>query len=148
MRIDKFDGTEYAFLSNFYEHRFVWMHIHYPTAEHAFQTAKTLDIHERAKIRTAKTPAEAKRLGRKCSMRADWDSTKIYIMDMILEAKFRDPDLRAKLLETKNAILIEGNQWHDNYWGDCYCSNCKDIHGKNHLGRALMNLRNELQLEK
>jgi predicted NAD-dependent protein-ADP-ribosyltransferase YbiA (DUF1768 family) len=51
------------------------------------------------------------------------------------------PDLRQKLITTKGKTLIEGNFWHDNTWGDCYCENCKDTKGKNLLGRSLMALR-------
>lgn len=141
MRIDRFDGTEYAFLSNFYEHPFVWNHTRYPTAEHAFQAAKTKDTIQQLKITTAKTPAEAKRLGRKCSLRSDWESIKLYTMNVIIDAKFRDPALRKQLLETQDAFLVEGNDWHDNYWGDCFCSRCEKVVGENQLGRCLMMLR-------
>jgi hypothetical protein len=50
-----------------------------------------------------------------------------------------------KLLETKNAELIEGNIWHDNFWGSCECSRCNHKPGKNMLGRLLMEYRAEIQ---
>jgi predicted NAD-dependent protein-ADP-ribosyltransferase YbiA (DUF1768 family) len=61
-----------------------------------------------------------------------------------LRLKFQDPKLRAMLLATGNEELIEGNTWHDNTWGDCSCDACKDIEGKNMLGKLLMKVRDEL----
>ena len=65
-------------------------------------------------------------------------------------AKFRqNRDARQILLSTNDAILIEGNTWHDNTWGDCSCGDrpeCKKP-GLNLLGKALMLVRKELQDE-
>lgn len=69
--IDSFRG-EYAFLSNFYHAPFIVKGIRVDTVEHAFQACKTLDKTEQKKILSAKTPGEAKRLGRKCTLRKDW----------------------------------------------------------------------------
>ena len=54
-----------------------------------------------------------------------------------LRAKFADEQLRALLLSTGDARLVENNK-HDSYWG------IGDGHGANHLGRLLMKLRAEL----
>ena len=44
-KIDSFSG-EYDFLSNFYSQEITYDGIKYPTNEHAFQAAKTLDLVE------------------------------------------------------------------------------------------------------
>ena len=41
-------------------------------------------------------------------------------------------------------MLIEGNYWHDNYWGNCLCPKCKEIEGQNQLGKILMKVRSTL----
>lgn len=71
-KIDSFTG-EYRFLSNFYPAEIELDGEVYQTLEAAFQARKTLDPGERAKIRTAKTPGEAKRLGRRVTLVPDWE---------------------------------------------------------------------------
>ena len=133
---------EYEFLSNFYPSPFTVDGIYYPTVEHYFQAMKTLNIGKRKEIAVASTPGRAKRLGRTVELRPDWEEVKIDVMRNGLAYKFaHHPDLRQKLITTKGKTLIEGNFWHDNTWGDCYCENCKDTKGKNLLGRSLMALR-------
>lgn len=63
-------------------------------------------------------------------------------MQELLEEKFKNPVLQAKLLAVKGEI-VEHNQWHDNFWGSCTCPKCGNK-GNNALGKMLMNLRNEL----
>ncbi len=70
-RIGRFRG-EFAYPSNFHRHPSDCCDHTVPTAEHAFQTAKTRDGRERDRIRAAPTPAQAKRLGRRAE-RADYD---------------------------------------------------------------------------
>ena len=142
--IAEFDG-EYAFLSNFYPSIFTHDGIEYPTVEHFFQAAKTLDIKEKKAIAAAATPGQAKRMGRKVQLRSDWEKVKEYYMELGLRLKFENPSLRQKLLETGGNELIEGNSWHDNEWGSCYCARCQNIAGKNKLGKLLMKLREELR---
>ena len=136
---------EYAFLSNFYPSPFSHDGIEYPTVEHFFQGAKTLDIKERKAIAAAETPGLAKRMGRSVQLRSDWEKVKAYYMELGLRLKFTDKDLAEKLLATGDEELIEGNWWHDNTWGSCYCAKCSRIAGRNMLGMLLMELRKELQ---
>lgn len=65
-------------------------------------------------------------------------------MLVVLEAKFSDPALRAALLSTGAALLLEHNpeNGRDVFWSD----DC-DGSGANHLGRALMFLRRRLARE-
>jgi len=66
---------------------------------------------------------------------------------MIVKLKFaQNPDLRKKLLATGTEELVEGNTWHDNYWGDCSCPECKNIKGRNQLGITLMRVRKEMTI--
>lgn len=141
-RIDKFEG-EYAFLSNFYPTTIKWEGETYPTLEHAFQAAKTYDSQERQSLRQAHSPGKAKQLGRQVTLRPDWEKVKTDIMRTLLLQKFQIPTLRTSLLATGNAQLIEGNNWHDKFWGACFCAKCGG--GKNVLGKLLMEVRAILQ---
>lgn len=142
-KINKFDG-QYAFLSNFYDSMICHEYIFYPTVEHYFQAMKSTDLKIRKWIADAPTPGEAKRRGRAIQLRPDWEEVKEQVMLDGLRLKFKIPALREMLLETRSSELIEGNYWHDNTWGNCSCDKCKDIEGKNMLGKLLMKVRSEL----
>ena len=144
--IDFFDG-EYAFLSNFYNASCIFEEKLYPTVEHAFQAAKSLDHAERDWIAAAGSPGLAKRLGRRINLRSDWEKIKFDVMEECLRSKFADPVLKQKLLATGDEELVEGNYWHDNTYGNCSCERCKDIIGRNMLGNILMKLRTEFMEE-
>lgn len=135
--IDHFAG-EYDFLSNFYPCVVTFEGVDYPTVEHAYQAAKTLNPIERKLIGAAKTPGQAKRLAKKCSRRDNWDVIKLPVMRNLLEQKFNYYSLRQKLVATGSATLIEGNWWNDTFWGVCKGE------GQNYLGRMLMAIRDEL----
>lgn len=143
--IDSFSG-EWAFLSNFAACRLKYDGKVFPTSEHAYQAMKTLDPIEYRAIGTAPTAGEAKRLGRKATLRPDWENIKFDVMLDILRIKFGDPWMRAHLMETDDAILVEGNSWHDQIYGDCGCGrrSCA-FPGKNMLGKLLMQVRTEIQ---
>ena len=142
--IDKFDG-KYDFLSNFYEREFTMDGITYKTAEHAFQSVKAKDAKEAQKVREAATPGKAKRLGRKVTLIDHWNELRVDYMTDIIRSKFgSDLEMQRKLRDTEDAILIEGNYWHDNFWGSCSCEKCRDIPGQNHLGEILMSVRKDL----
>ena len=75
-------------------------------------------------------------------MREDWPQIRTMIMAELVRRKFtQHEDLQKKLLNTGDLILIEGNTWDDNIWGDCVCPECRDILGENLLGKILMGLR-------
>ena len=138
--INSFSGA-YAFLSNLEPSPIYYDVFSYPTVEHAFQAAKTLDMTERKTNFTKKqTPRQAKRNGRKINLRPDWEDVKVPIMYELLLLKFTThPELASKLLATYPAILIEGNYGHDTFWGIC------DGVGLNMLGILLMNVRDTLR---
>lgn len=139
--ISSFTG-DYRFLSNFYPAQ-VEMDGHlYPSTEHAYQAAKTLDNKERQPFHSHPLPTagEAKKMGKKLSLRPDWETAKFQVMEDLLRQKFAIPELKEKLLQTGDALLVEGNTWGDSIWG---VDSRKG--GQNHLGKLLMKIRNELK---
>ena len=64
-------------------------------------------------------------------------------MEEIIRCKFtQNLDLKKKLLETEDSLLIETNNWNDTYWGVCRNK------GQNNLGKILMKIRDEIKKEK
>lgn len=141
--INKFD-SKYDFLSNFYPSPISDGNVTFPTVEHYFQAAKTADMDSYLKIAEAKSPGDAKRFGRQCELRLDWEDIKEQVMLDALRKKFTIPHLRQALLNTGYELLEEGNTWHDNYWGNCHCPKCEKIIGQNKLGKLLMQIRKEI----
>ena len=146
--IIKFRG-EHSFLSNFHLAPINWEGHRFPTAEHAFQYAKAIYANApkvAEQIAQVGSPADAKRLGKPLNTvlsHSYWNVDKIDTMKHILQVKFNPDDrasLHQKLWETGNAPLIEGNYWHDNFWGVCWCDHCPGD-GVNHLGFLLMEIR-------
>ena len=150
-----FFDKEYAFLSNFFESPIEFKTVDgkkmiAPTVEHAFQAEKAMFAVEQETIINADTPGKAKRLGRHCLLRPDWEDAKDNVMLEFVRRKFQIPELRDKLLATGTANLVEGNNWHDNYWGICVCEKCVNnpvVDGKNKLGSILMRVRDEIREE-
>lgn len=146
--IAEFQG-DYRFLSNFYPAVVEFEGITYPTVEHAYQSAKTLDMAERKRIAACATPAEAKRAGRALAgvgkQRADWEQVKFDVMEQCVRYKFTHHDeLKQKLLATGDATLEEGNNWDDRIWG---ISPPGSGQGDNRLGKTLMKVRDELRAD-
>lgn len=126
---------DFRFLSNFYPAIVIYEGRAYPTLEHAYQAAKTLDEEERKKICYAKTPKDAKALGYKVKLRPDWDKVRVCIMRELLEKKFSLDEFKRALQMTKGMKLIKRNNWGDVVWGVC------NGVGENLLGRLLMEIR-------
>ena len=139
--INKFEG-KYRFLSNFYEHPVTVDRLTYRNSEAAFHAGKTIYKEQFTNL----SASDAKKLGRRINMRYDWDEVKDLWMFHVLMCKFSDNELRQKLMDTGDEELVEGNTWHDNYWGSCTCQTCKNL-GKNKLGHLLMIVRSELEKE-
>lgn len=135
---------KYFWLSNFYSSPIKYEGMDFPSVEAAFQAAKTIDRTKRLSF-CAVNPSTAKRLGRRLDLRPDWEEIKDQVMLDCLRNKFAAGTSLARLLmDTGKEELVEGNLWHDNYWGDCKCYRCEDIKGKNKLGQLLMQVRDEL----
>lgn len=139
--IDRFTGSN-RFLSNFWSVAIAFEGQTYRTVEHAYQAAKTHDEDERRRIRNEPDATGAKRRGKNVDLRLDWDLVKIDVMRELLRQKFGTEPLRSRLLRTGRAKLVEGNWWGDQFWGVC------DGKGENHLGRLLMEIREELRAQK
>lgn len=136
--ISSFQGAN-RFLSNFWPCEIVYDGITFGSTEGAYQAAKTFNYDERKKIALMK-PGEAKRYVRTITIRPDWDSVKLRIMEDLIRQKFtKHKVLAERLLFTEDEELIEGNTWNDIFWGVC-----KGV-GENHLGKILMKIRQELK---
>jgi ribA/ribD-fused uncharacterized protein len=137
--IDRFED-EYEFLSNFHLRPVMYRSLRWPTREHAYQAMKTTIMREQERIRLeAPTPGVAKRMGQRVTLRPNWDQRRLPFMKSILDHAFVDKSLLAqKLVNTRDAILIEGNTWGDTFWGQC------GGEGENNLGILLMKRRQAL----
>lgn len=132
---------KYFFLSNFYPCTITYKGINYSTSEAAYQAQKTLDDAERLRI-SKLNPEDAKSEGRKLELRKDWEEVKLTEMYNICKIKFTEnPNLTKRLLETGSMVLIEENDWNDYFWGVCGGK------GENHLGKILMQIRDEIRKE-
>lgn len=148
--IDKFDG-DYSFLSNFYVFDppiTVTLNALNATGNATLTVNNTEAAYQAGKSKEPlkyqnMSPREAKKAGRHERMsqieKTQWDNyKKLVLMKQLLKLKFDNPDLQQKLIATYPEELIEGNYWHDTYWGVC-----EEV-GENHLGKLLMEIRNEL----
>ena len=116
----------------------------YPSVEHAFQAAKSLDNEVRKGFQVCPTAADAKYFGRHVKLRSDWDEVKIRVMKDLVKDKFVrnfsfGSDMKQMLLDTGDSYLEEGNNHGDTFWGTV------NGRGKNHLGKILMEVRDELR---
>ncbi len=142
--ITEFRGP-HRFLSNFHPSPIrTWSYLLrreavFHTVEHGYQACKTLDATWHRLILEAPTPAIAKKLGRQCPVREDWEGLKLPLMRHLIDLKFDDPTLADALLSTGEVQLVEGNTWGDTFWGVC-----RGV-GDNWLGRILMEKRAALR---
>jgi predicted NAD-dependent protein-ADP-ribosyltransferase YbiA (DUF1768 family) len=134
-----FEG-EFDFLSNFKVHPVLLPGgITLPSSEHVYMMEKDSDPAYKKKIREAKTPGQAKRIGYTAKLPDDWDLIQRFIaMHGALKRKYVDPLMAHGLLSTGFAYLEETNRHGDKFWGRC------NGEGLNHLGRQLMVIRHML----
>lgn len=143
---------KYFFLSNFFPCVIRYRGVSYRSVESAFQAQKVdTELAETARLELQKrfadlSPDQAKHLGRRVKLRPDWENVKNEVMRELLMVKFGSGKLREWLLATDNEKLVEGNTWHDNYWGSCICPRCRN-RGRNELGKTLMAIRQVLRNE-
>jgi len=138
--IDRFDGTEYRFLSNFYTHEDMvieYKGLIYTSTEAAYQAQKEKDPLARVKY-TKMTPAQSKKAGKKADIVPNWEKKKEQVMLDLLRIKFSIPFLAEQLIATHPHELVEGNWWGDIWWGICQGV------GQNKLGKLLMKVRKEI----
>lgn len=132
---------DYEFLSNFYPCKITIAGYTFPSVENAYQAMKCANLNDYGQFVNI-GPAEAKKLGRKVQLRSDWEQIKYNVMRQLLDLKFQDKVLLKMLQDTAPESIVEGNYWHDNYWGICQCDKCKDKIKYNHLGELLQRKRN------
>lgn len=133
---------DYRFLSNFFPVVVEYDGALYPSVENAYQAAKTFDLVLRTNF-VSISASKSKRMGRLLQLRPDWEDVKLSVMENLLRQKFKTgSNLRSMLMATSGKQIIEGNDWCDNFWGSCNCTNCKSD-GQNHLGKLLMKIRDE-----
>ena len=135
---------KYGWLSNFHRCPMTIGDKVYPTNEHFYQSRKALAEDFREWIRLAPNPYLAMkagrllRVGKKGELDPNWDQNKLTVMLIGLFAKFKDQELRNKLLDTGDAYLYEDSA-SDTYWGL--------VHGNgiNNLGKLLMQVRDQIR---
>ena len=139
-KIESFTG-EYRWLSNFWPCGLTYEGVTYPSVEHAYQAAKSLNDEERITMSLLSRPGDAKRYGKKLTLRPDWEQVKVSVMRELLKLKFASPfdGLGVFLRNTNDSELVEGNTWGDTIWGVC------NGVGENLLGKLLMERREHLQ---
>jgi len=132
--------SDYTWLSNFYNCSQTVDGRVYQTNEHYYQSQKAVTPEKEEWIISSKNPGEAKRRGQsleKNEMKKNWNRIKDNIMLKGLRAKFQNPELHQKLLDTGDAILHEDSP-SDTYWGK---------KGKDVLGKLIMQVRAEIQAD-
>lgn len=146
MKTQKGFREEYSFLSNFtyFETPMKYRDLMFPSNEHFYQAMKfnKESIH-RKEISNHPSKGLKKYVNSlKSEWRKDWDSVKLDVMLYGLRYKFSpyNPILRQKLIDTKDTELVEFNWWNDKFFGVCL----KTGEGENHLGRLLMQVREEI----
>lgn len=141
--ITSFTGP-YRFLSNFSPSRIHYGGIDYPTVEHFFQAMKSKRARERRDIAECATATDAKRAGRRLTLRPDWEARKLGFMRAGLRKFAPRSELAIQLLATGDELLIEGNTWGDDFWG-MVRDDLVEWTGENWLGHLLMARRAELR---
>ena len=133
---------QYAFLSNFYPARVICsMGIAYSTVEHAYQASKVVDIATRQHFAKLKTPVQAKQEGKRLIVRPDFMDNRIQIMEQLLRQKFYAGSKLAISLQRIEENIVEENYWGDTFWGTF------NNKGANNLGKILMKIRDELNMD-
>jgi ribA/ribD-fused uncharacterized protein len=128
----------YEWLSNFFPVEITLDGTVYQSVEHAFMSAKS-DSEEWKKFCSDPNvkAGYVKKKSREVKLIDGWDSVKMGIMKECLTQKFSKNPFRAKLIETGDVYIQEGNWWNDKIWGVCL----KTGEGENRLGRLIMDIR-------
>lgn len=152
-KIETFTKPETRFLSNFYPHKkdgskcpvdvkVIYNDIEFDCVENAYQAAKFLDKTQQIQF-SKKSPYETKAYWEENkNYRPDWNDIKLNVMKDLIWQKFSNSkELTQMLLDTQDAILEEGNDWDDTFWGVC------NGVGENNLGKILMAARERLKIK-
>ncbi len=116
--------------------------IEWNSVENYYQAMKSIDG-DTQMLFPFLTPSGAKSMGRKITIRPDWDEYRIEVMRKALICKFHNnADNKSRLLQTEDSILVEWNNWGDKFWG----VDIRTFEGENMLGKLLMEIRSTLRL--
>lgn len=158
----KVTDTHYYFwggiCSNWYTSEFTLWGITFNCSEQAFMYAKAIkfdDAEIATQILHEYEPSRQKKLGRLIKNYDDaiWNEVRYDIMVEILRAKFSNPQkslITKELLATGDRIIVEASPY-DKIWGvglseeDIRILDERNWKGYNLLGKALMQVRSELQ---
>jgi hypothetical protein len=138
-------SDEYFVFSNFYPSKITINDKEYPTVEHYYQSMKAELEKDREYIRLSENPGEAKKRGRECKIRNDWEKIKIDVMLTALRRKYEVNELKEVLLKTGNRPIFEDSP-KDRIWGTGVRGEIGT--GQNLLGKALMEIREEIRSKK
>ena len=152
------ENEVFGCFSNWYPSVFEYAGRTYKSVEQYMMYQKAILFREfeiADEIMNSDDPAHIKKLGRSKMERFDsnlWDKVSYTIVKRGIDAKFtQNPELCSKLIKTGNKLLAEASR-NDLKWGigidieDIRCYDTKFWMGKNLLGRALMEVRDELVL--
>ena len=152
---DKKEKTTKSCFSQWYDSPFVEGDLKFLTAEHYMMHAKAVlfgDLAAATKVLSAKTPGEAKAIGREIQgfNEEQWLTNRFEIVVNANLAKFSyNSELRQFLISTGDRVLVEASPV-DKIWGiglakdDPLVENPSGWQGLNLLGYALMEVRSQL----
>tara|TARA_B110001452_G_scaffold267378_1_gene277054 strand:- start:2985 stop:3455 length:471 start_codon:yes stop_codon:yes gene_type:complete len=144
----------YKEFSNFYPSKFTYFDLPFKTGEHALHWRKAMlfeDYKTAKAILEAKTPSQAKKLGRQVrKFKEDaWANERFDYMVDILEAKFSNPLIKKVLMDTGATSIFEAAP-KDRVWGIGLsvtdAESGKAHRGANLLGRALVEARGRMSV--
>lgn len=140
--IHGFQG-KYRWLSNMWPIEFEVGGIKFMSVENAYQASKFVGspilIEQFSKLPAIESKTKVKDF---VWTTENFGDKKVKFMKTFLKKKFENPCLRKKLINT-GTVHIEGtNTWGDQFWG---C--CPEGVGENNLGKLLMEIREEINIE-
>lgn len=140
-KIKSFSGTNF-FLSNLYQSTTAHNGLYYQSAESAFQASRCCTLHDRksfADLNGIGNGYQAKELIRHFRHREEYTEQSVTAMiDIVTDKFYRNPILLDKLLATGDKDIVNGNNWHDIFWG----VDSRTGEGQNWLGLILQTVRN------
>lgn len=155
---DKMVAFWNSIFSNFLPCNFTFKGMSFISSEQAFMWCKARhfgDVQSCIKILDAKTPKEAKVLGRgvKNFDAKEWDKVRFgYMIEVLVEKFGQNSNLKTTLLNTDTRDFVEGSPYDKIYgigihWQDPACLNEENWKGLNLLGQALNQVREILRTQ-
>lgn len=142
---------DHAFMSNSLvlspNRRVAYEGILYPSVDHAYQAAKTLDTHQREFIASVSAPNVARILANHLVRRPDWLDVRLGIMRELIYVKFaaNANEFMPKLLATGHQFIAYNDPKKDPFWGAVYNESTGEWSGHNYIGKAIIALRTHIQ---